>query len=326
MANGDLSIQIGRLSTFEAKIGPELVELRNLNAEVGSQGGVSQELQSIEAERRANELTQRENVRLLNLLTAAQGDPDELLATPGNLLRSQPAVSKLKDALVAAQLRIANLRGSRSELHPFVIAARKAEESIRRQLHEEINVTIRGLKVDVELGAEREQTLAAKHSAARERIARLAEDRAEYANLVASVENHTRLVEAARKNLADARARQAGALSASVISRIDGVDAGVRPVGPGRKAITAAGGIGGLLFGFGLVFLFGNPVSPAPVAARNDARTGVNVHHATERTCANGSSHKSNGKRHCEPDQSVGMFNGMTLEEAMRSVKRPGGE
>ena len=87
-------------------------------------------------------------------------------------------------------------------------------------------------------------------------------------------QNHTRLVEAARKNLADARARQAGARSASVISRIDGVEAGVRPVGPGRKTITAAGGAGGLLLGFGLVFLFANPVTAAStVKSKRGSRT-----------------------------------------------------
>jgi uncharacterized protein involved in exopolysaccharide biosynthesis len=270
-------------------------------------------------------LAHRENVRLLELLTTAEHDSTQLLATPGSLLRSQPAVSKLKDALVAAQLRTANFRGSRSELHPFVIGALKAEESIRRQLHEEIAIAIRGLEVDVELGADREQALAAKHGAGSERIARLAQARAEYANLVASVENHTRLVEAARKNLADARARQAGALSASVISRIDGVDAGVRPVGPGRKAITAAGGFGGLLFGFGLVFLFGKPVSPTKITSRDESRADVKFYHPADRACSNAhSTHKSNGKRTCEPNQGSGMFHGMTLEEAMRSVQRNG--
>ena len=81
----------GRLSAFEAKIGPDLVELRNLNAEVGTQGGVSQELQSIEAERRANEATHRENVRLLKLLTVAEDDSNNCLPRPAACsARSRP--------------------------------------------------------------------------------------------------------------------------------------------------------------------------------------------------------------------------------------------
>ena len=55
MANGDLNTQIAKLSSFEAKIGADLAELRNLNADLGGQGEVSQERQAIEVERRANE-------------------------------------------------------------------------------------------------------------------------------------------------------------------------------------------------------------------------------------------------------------------------------
>ena len=271
MADGDLSVQISKLSAFEAKIGADLAELRSLNAENGGQGEVSQELQAIESERRANEVRQNENERLLKLLVAAQNDPQQLLATPNSLLVSQPSVSQLKNALVNAQLRTSDLLGSRSESHPYVLAAREAEKLIRSQLNNEVAVAIRGLQVDIELCADREKSLEAKFTAARERMSRLAADRAEYANLVASVQNHTRLVEAARKNLADARARQAGAHSGSVISRIDGVEAGVRPAGPSRKTVAAAGGVGGLLFGFGLIFLFANPSTET---AANSVRPG----------------------------------------------------
>src|SRR5439155_4240184 len=104
MADGDLTAQIGRLSAFETKIGADLAELRSLNADAGSQSGVSQELQTIEAERRANESNLRENQRLLNLLISAQKDPQQLLTTPNSLLVSQPAVSQLKTALVNAQI------------------------------------------------------------------------------------------------------------------------------------------------------------------------------------------------------------------------------
>jgi uncharacterized protein involved in exopolysaccharide biosynthesis len=348
MAQHDLTAQTELLTTFESRIGADLAELRNLNAEIGGQGEVSQELQAIKSERRANDSQRRENERLLQLLSAAQHDPKQLLATPNSLLRSQPAVAQLKTALVAAEVRTAALLGSRSGKHPFVLAAREAEQLLRDQLHGEIAVAIRGLTVEIELNAEREQALSARSTAARERLSRLADSRAQYANLVASVENHTRLVESARKNLADARARQAGARSASVISRIDGVEAGVHPVGPGRKTVTAAGGVGGLILGLGAVFLFANPT----LASRTIDRTLVHEHgHATTNHRADGhdgiwqrrhvptndagppkqrpSEHviprvtrSSNRKPQSRRDTEFGLFQGMTLEDAMRSVKR----
>lgn len=331
MADKDLSDRMGQLASFEARIGADLAELRNLNANNSGQSEVSQELQSIESERRANEAARSENVRLLALLEAAQKDTQQLIATPSSLLRSQAAVSRLKDALVDAQLHTASLLGSRSEDHPYVVASRESEASIHRQLQEEVAVAIKGLQVDIELNIDREANLAGKWQAARDRLARLAESRAEYANLISSVDNQTKLVEAARKNLADARARQAGALSASVISRIDGVEAGVRPVGPGRTTITATGGIGGLILGLGLVFLFANPSQPQP-DVRHDQRHAVNQVRRSRFTAnqdesesvvpSSSANHEPIGKEAIEEERSFGLFKGMTLEEAIRSIEK----
>ena len=180
-----------------------------------------------------------------------------MIATPNTLLKSQPALSRLKDALIDAQIRTANLLGTYADDHPFVIGAREAETLIQKQLHDEVASAIQGPGSRPELQwRSRLGPRTPSRVAGRERIARLAGSRAEYANLVAAVENHTKLVEAARKNLADARAKHASAHTASVIGRIDGVEAGVRPVGPGRTTITAAGGVAGLIFGLGVVFLF----------------------------------------------------------------------
>jgi uncharacterized protein involved in exopolysaccharide biosynthesis len=322
MANEDLAVQTGRLSTFEARIGSDLAELRNLNADLGGQGEISQELQGVAAERRANDARRSESERLLKLLVAAQNDPQQLLATPNSLLESQPAVNQLKSALVSAQLHTADLLSSRSENHPFVIAAREAETSIRQELNNEVSVAIRGLQVDIALCADQEKSLSGKWNAARSRMARLAESRAEYASLVASVQNHTRLVEAARKNLADARARQAGAHSASVISRIDGVEAGVRPVGPSRKTVTAAGGVGGLLLGLGLVFVFGTPSldSSESQVVRSAAISRVVTIKQTEGV--EQIDERVQTVRPLSVGEAFGMFRGMSLQEAIRAVER----
>ncbi len=308
MAEHDLAGRTEQLSQFEAHIGADLVELRNLNATTGGQGEVSQELQTIEAERRANDSQRRENLRLVELLKRAQDDPTQLLATPSSLLQSQPSLSRLKDSLIDAKVRVAGLIGTRSEQHPFVIAARASEKEIRDQLHQEIQGAIAGLDVTLEMNADREQSLVAKQKEARQRLSRLAESRAEYANLVVAAENHTKLVEAARKNLADARARQTSAHSASIIGRIDGVDAGIRPVGPGRVTITASGGIAGLLLGFGLVFLAG---VPAPAVAGDRSSAGL-------RRWNEGSSLAS-GRR---PEQ-FGLRPSVSLEDALREAESP---
>jgi polysaccharide biosynthesis transport protein len=315
LADEDLAKNTKCLSMFEANVGADLAELRNLNATVGGQGAISQELQAIKAERRANEAQRREDVQLLALLQAAKADPLKLIATPNSLLRSQPAVSQLKNALVDAQIRKANLLGSRSQRHPLVIAASQAEQLVQEQLHKEIAIAIEGVQVDLKLCADRDEGLHAKWLAASERLAGLAKYRAEYANLVASVDNYAKLVEAARNNLADARARQAAAWSGSMISRIDGVDTGVRPVGPGRTTITAAGGMGGLLLGFGLVFLI---AAPAPA---NSSVAPLFVPSTVSGVRSNGSKNQDAAVQPTTTPGNFGLFRGLTLDEAIRSVE-----
>ncbi len=322
MAEGDLTLQLGRLSQFEAKVGADLAELRSLNAETGGQGQVPQELQAIENDRRANNARLRESEQLFRVLQAAKEDPQQLLATPSSLLISQPAVSQLKNALVSAQVRTATLLGSRAEAHPYVMAAREAETRVRAQLNKEVDVASRGLQIEIALSAEREKFLATKLNATRERMSKLAINRAEYSNLVSSAQNYTRLVEAARKNLVDARAQQAGARSASVISRVDGVEAGITPSGPTRKTIIAAGGVGGLLLGFGLVFLFADPESSRTSLVSSDRAISPMQTSVSEPV---GLSTVSLPRTSTE---SFSMFRGKTLAEAVQCIrenKRHGG-
>lgn len=332
MADGDLAIQINKLSSFESKIGADLAELRSLTTDVGGQGESSQELHAIETERRANDAAQQQSARLLTLLVAARENPQRLLATPNSLLVSQPAIGQLKSALVVAQLRAADLLSTRTETHPFVIAAREAEQSVRQQLNREVAVAIRGLEEDIELCGDRETSLVAKRAAARNRISQLAEARAKYTSIVAAVQNHTRLVEVARKNLADARARHAAAHSASVISRIDGVEAGIKPIGPGRATLAAAGGVGGLCLGVGCLFLFGSQQSISPLAPALGENVAAYVrksaydlirsrrgHNTSSGSTVNDDSNMSASRSATE---AFGMFRGLSLHDAVRAVQQ----
>jgi uncharacterized protein involved in exopolysaccharide biosynthesis len=310
MAEKDLDGRTEKLAKFEAAIGGDLAELRNLNATSGSQSAIGQEMQAIAGELRSNDAARRENEQLLTLLKAVEHDPAQLIATPNVLLKSQPAISRLKNALIDAQIRTSSLLGTYADEHPFVLAARESESLIQKQLRDEIATAIKGLEIDLNLTSGRAAALEAKSIAGSERIARLAGARATYANLVSAVENHTKLVEAARKNLADARADRASAHVASVIGRIDGVEAGVRPVGPGRTTITAAGGVAGLILGLGVVFLFANPL-PVMNAKTVSAASEVPVTPAAP---------KPTTTTH-EP---FGLFRGLSLAEAIRDAESRG--
>jgi succinoglycan biosynthesis transport protein ExoP len=260
-AESELDQKIYALSEFEGSVGSELVDLRNLLSPIGGASETAQNNLAIQTEIRANETDRARSVKLLEVLRAAEADPQMLVATPASLLTSQPAVDRLKQGLVDAQLNTARLLGKLSPEHPFVLAAQESEEQVRQQLHDELQSAINGLEIELSLGQDRAATLEARLSKNQASQKNLAQHRAEYAKLVSAVENQTKLVDAARTRLADAEVHLAGAQSASMLSRIDDVESGLRPIGPGRTTITAAGGLFGLLLGLGWIFL---KYGPAP--------------------------------------------------------------
>src|SRR5262249_7453071 len=69
------------------------------------------------------------------------------------------------------------------------------------------------------------------------------------------VKRCTETTEKTNRELSDARAASSGALSASLISRLENVVGGDRPIGPGFLVVTFGGLMAGLATGIGLVFL-----------------------------------------------------------------------
>ena len=89
---------------------------------------------------------------------------------------------------------------------------------------------------------------------------------------MAETKNRAVLLDRAEQNLAEAHAARASAKAASLISRIDMPDAGIYPIGPSRIVIALGGIVGGLLAGFGVVFL----AVPSPQPASSQTATATN--------------------------------------------------
>ncbi len=255
LAEKDLDHATEALSGLESQVGGDLAELRLLNAGNNGDSDLRRKTVEIETELRTARLLRQENEKLLTLLQAAQNDQAKLLATPNRLLESQPALRRLKDGLVDAQLRTAQLRGNMSDAHPLVAAAVLAERNVADQVHNELENAVRGVAVDLDLNAARIASLETQVNANHQRLQNLAGLRASYSNLTADVNQRSESLQKARRELSEAQANQAGAKGPGVITLIDGPDTGDRPVGPSRAMIVLGGLVGGLTIGFGLVFL-----------------------------------------------------------------------
>ncbi len=258
-AEGHLATEVELLSAFESKQGPLLSELRNLMASNGNQSTLEQQTGTIEQELRSLDAGRRRNEQLLVTLRSADQHPERLLATPSSLLVSQPTLLRLKEGLVNAQIRAAALLGTRSAEHPLVQAAIETQQNLREEINRQAPAAVRGVEMELAVANAREDSLRSKLAKLHATQSGLGKQRAEYAVLLGNVQNQTRVVDSARKQLADARAHRAGSLGASVLARIDNAEAGIYPIGPGRTSVTLAGGLAGLLAGLGAVFYFFAP-------------------------------------------------------------------
>ncbi len=255
LAEQDLQQATAKLERMEREIGSDLGELRALNDSTAGDSTLLITLNQIGNELRQAQTDRDANEQLLSLLQSAQVNPDRLLAAPVRLFDSQPGLKRLREGLVESQLRMAELAGTMSDQHPRVLAAREAEREVRADLHAELAVALRGLEAERNLSATRMERLREQKSEIEQRLNELAGLRARYQNLVKDVSQRGRIVDKCQQDLADARASAASAESTSLISRLDRPLASTRPLGPSNAAILAAGTVGGLISGFGLVFL-----------------------------------------------------------------------
>ncbi len=276
LAQADLTCSTAALTAVEQKTGRDLAELRTLNESPSSDSALRRMASELETELRTYRALASSNQELLDLLEASKDNPGRLLASPSRLLDAQPALRRLKDGLVDAQLRTAALLGTMSPEHPAAQASKVGEQEIGAHLHEEMGIAIEGLQIDLRLARERVAAIEAQREELQDRLMQLANVRAEYGNLVIATRQRSDILKTAQQELSEAEAGQAAARTSSLITLIDHPDAGSRPSGPGRTTIVLGGLMAGLFVGMGIVFLTIQPsASPARVAGSPERRAAM---------------------------------------------------
>lgn len=255
LSKADLDEATNSLTATENRVGSDLAELRSMQEIASSDSALRRSAEEIRAQLRKNAVAEKINTELFAVLEKAQDDPGRFVATPNRLLESHPSLRRLKEGLIDSQLRTAALQGTMSAEHPRVLGAKEAEKAIGRHLHDELAIARRGIEVELRLIADQRGLLEEQLAKTNKRLCGLAEVRADYANQVAQSKSRIVLLERAEQDLAEARATLASAKAASLITCIDTPDPGIRPVGPGRVVIALCGVVGGLLAGFGVVFM-----------------------------------------------------------------------
>jgi len=254
LAKKELEDTTARISKVEGEVGADLGELRILNDVGAGESNLRQSLTQIKNELRQAKSVHNVQLQQRTLIKEARKNPESFVATPNQLLETQPSLRRLKDGLVDAQLRRASLVGKMNPRHPSVLAAQEAEAQVRARLYDELELALLGLNAELAISENQVTNLERQLGEVQTRLDTLAKLRAGYGNLVAELKQRSQIVETARQDLANAKASQEAALSASLITRLDDPQTGLNPSGIGRTQIVLISTIGGFLIGIGLVF------------------------------------------------------------------------
>lgn len=279
LAEAKLQEHVNALSDFEQTVGADLIELRHLVSTSGGQSDLGQRALAIQAEERAARKSLQQNIALLKELAAAKEDPDRLLWTPDSLLSGQPALRRLKEGLIDAQLVVARLGGARTNDHPYVKAARETQVRVHEELSRELPAVIASIQFEINFAQEQQETRRIELAQINERKAKLGSRRALYQNLTTDVAGQTEVLDGALQQLSDAKSHRAGVNSASLLSTLDSAELGAYPLGPSRATIMAAGSIAGLILGMTVIFIFKVPSlepAPNPLHANSKQKTPAN--------------------------------------------------
>ncbi len=244
-----------RIQAMESAVGIDLAELRVLMDQGQGNGNVRQSMTEIESELRRAKSNYNTQKSQYEQLVGATDDPRKLITMPNTVIDNQPTLKRLKEGLVAAQLRSSQLMGVMSSRHPDLIAALKSEQRVRQQLHEELRRAVDGLQSELANAEQRVKSLTVQQELTSERMGGLASIRTRYSILTSEVTQRTSFLEEAEMNLAIARGNELSAQSVSLIQRVENPVPGIQPLGMGRKNVVLAGMFGGGLIGLGLLFV-----------------------------------------------------------------------
>lgn len=264
IAQDELNKATEEIEHIESIVGTDLVSLRDITDNQAGEGSLVREFSDLKKEIRAANAVIASQENLRSVLIKAYRNPKSIVATPNDLLITQPSIKRLKDGLIDAQLRTSRLLGIMTPQHPNIKAAKLTEKQIQSQLHNELKVAIRGLDADLEVSRGKARNINLLLGSSEDSLLSVGKLRARYSNLRSEVENKTEFLDQAVLDLAKARGNQRASTEVSFLTRVDKPIPSIRPVGPGKKTIVLGGIFGGLAIAGGLIFLLEPIGAPRP--------------------------------------------------------------
>lgn len=259
---GEIATQI---KEFEYRLGPDLGDLRNLIEPTSGDNLLYRNMNQINTELRAAQVNLETVTLQRKLLQDSFEDVNAIVATPNELLNLQPALRRLKDGLVDAQLKLATLRGDYNDNHPKVAGAIDAVTEIQNALRDELGLAIRGLEDQMQILDANVAQLSQIAADTNTRLQTLTEQRIVYDQLNEEYKRRDAVLRDAQTEVAQAESIKNASLSVDLLTRVNDVQVSSRPEGPSKRTLVGSTTLLGLFIGFGLIMLLHAP-QPQPIS------------------------------------------------------------
>ncbi|MFK7766291.1 MAG: hypothetical protein AB8B55_03535 [Mariniblastus sp.] len=259
-----------KLREMDIELGSDISAMDSLNNPQSSDSTIKRDISQIGLERRRVE---SELNTALSLLEALQSTNEEQFVTSAEMIKYQPALSPLNNALVEAQKTMADTLGRYTNRHPSYISAKSAVNEIQQQIASERDTLIATLSLQV--ATRRTEVLKLESEAGKldDRLINLSSKRADSLSLQAAVRKRIEILNNAQSDLAEIQGLASGAKDATLLTPVDEAQVSTRPDGLGKKAMLMAGALGGLMFGLGIVMLVAPPNDPDSTPAEASGQT-----------------------------------------------------
>lgn len=254
-----------QLQALDALLGPDVGVMNALNDSQAGDTPMKREILQIKIESRQLETQLEMAQTTLGALKDVKENPKSVIHLSSDVLRQQPALNRYKDELVRLQSALSIELAAKHEKHAGSKRARLAVQMMEKQILDSIQGEINGVESSITMQQNQLQRLNGEVAKLNQRLITLSSKRADHLRLSAEIKELTSTANKAQASLSQIQSLAKSTRDAGLITPVDAPQVGTRPDGAGRKIVAAAGGIGGLMVGLGLVLLVAPPMEPSPV-------------------------------------------------------------
>lgn len=248
-----------KIQDMDEILGTDFGSMNSMSDMQFSDNIIKRDISEISTEKRQAEVQLERGKAALAAVVDAKNNPQRDLSISADLIAMLPTLDFLKKEMTKTQGELAVIEGQYQPAHPMYRKAKASIDSMKKQMHLELDSSIAGLQNGIKITQNTLLRLDRRLASLNQRLVNLGSNRANSMTLIAEWKERSEIANKAQSDLAEIQGLLQSR-NADLITRVDDPQVSTRPDGLGKKATVLAFGLGGLMLGLGLVMLVAPPI------------------------------------------------------------------